>query len=57
MFSLILLCFAFTFAAIAAFWNPQPESPLRVRLIAAALCFFFAACILGDKLISSRIGN
>lgn len=56
MFSLILLVFAFVLACIATGWAGAPE-PHRGRLIAAALAFFFLACILGDKLISARIGN
>lgn len=57
MFSLILLVFAFVLSCIAALWNPQPDSQQRQKLIAAALAFFFLACILGDKLIAARLGN
>lgn len=56
MFTLILLVFAFVLACIAAFLAPGPE-PHYPRLVALALAFFFLAFILGDKLISARIGN
>lgn len=56
MFSLILLVFAFVLSCLAASPYGEPD-PRRSRLIAAALAFFFLALILGDKLISARIGN
>ena len=44
--SLILVVFAFVFAAIAAIWGPSPE-PNRLRLVAAALACYFLSLILG----------
>lgn len=51
MLSLILLVFAFVLAFIAAFFT-APVEPHRTRLIAAALAFYFAACIFGNQVIS-----
>lgn len=55
---LICLVFAFVLSCIAAFigvpGTPVPHFP---RLVAAALAFFFLACILGDKIIATHIGN
>lgn len=56
MISLILLVFAFVFAAIAAIWNSPPE-PQRGRLIAAALACFFLAGIFGNEVVSKRVGS
>lgn len=50
MLSLILLVFAFVLSCIGAFWATEP--PNRVRLIAGALAFFFAACIFGNQVVS-----
>lgn len=58
MFTLICLVFAFVLCAIAAFIYPAGNPPNHYpRLVAAALAFFFLACILGDKIIATRIGN
>lgn len=56
MISLILLVFAFVFAAIAAIWT-QPPEPQRGRLIAAALACFFLAAIFGNEVVSKRVGD
>lgn len=55
MISLILLVFAFVLAFIAAFFR-EPVEPHRARLIAAALAFFFLACILGHKVFADKVG-
>lgn len=58
MLTLILLVFAFALSCIAAFigtgGTPVPHYP---RLVAAALAFYFAACIFGDKIVSSHFGG
>lgn len=51
MFTLILLVFAFVLACIAA-WNAPEPAPHFPRLIAAALAFYFLACILDTTLVS-----
>lgn len=59
MFTLILLVFAFVLSCIAAYSVPgsPAANPYYPRLLAAALAFYFLACILGDKIIAARIGN
>lgn len=55
MFTLICLVFAFVLSCIAAF--STQAAPHYPSLVAAALAFFFLACVLGDKIIATRIGN
>lgn len=49
MLSLILLVFAFVLACIGAWGIAEPH---RTRLIAAALAFYFLACIFGNQVIT-----
>lgn len=48
--SLILLVFAFVIAAIAAFFTSL--EPHRLRLVAAALAFWFLALIVGSDKVA-----
>lgn len=58
MFTLILLVFSFVLCCIAIFVAPPTTpAPNWQRIIAAAWACYFLALILGDKLVSARIGN
>jgi hypothetical protein len=46
MLSMILVIFAFVLFAIAAAWNPPPETPWRSRLVCAGLACWTLAEIL-----------
>ena len=52
--TLILLVFAFVLSTIAAWRGGEPASPFG-RLVAAALAFYFLACILGNSVVAKHI--
>lgn len=56
MTTLILLVFAFVLACLAAWQAPQPE-PYYPRLLAAALAFYFLACVLNNTIIAQHFAK